>query len=130
MENENDLETIIEELADALRIIHNAASLPGALLRSDVVRELTSKALSRVNSIGRNDLTPTLRRITPFTYATIAEASLRLGVSPSRVHQYINEGRLEGAIRYGGERRGLWLIPRRSIDGFQRRKRGRRKRPY
>jgi excisionase family DNA binding protein len=56
------------------------------------------------------------------THYTAAEAAARLNVTAGRVHQLVRAGRLRnesGTARY-------ILVPRTDVEGFQRRKRGRK----
>lgn len=45
-------------------------------------------------------------------FLSVADVAADLGVSPRRVQQLLSAGRIQGAIRVGGDtRRAVWLIP-------------------
>jgi len=61
-------------------------------------------------------------------YLTTMEAAKKLNVQPSRVRHLLKVGRLEGVKK--GEARGLWLVTARSVEKFERLKRGRPSKSY
>lgn len=45
-------------------------------------------------------------------FLNVEEVAADLGVTPRRVQQLLRAGRIQGAIRVGGDtRRAVWLIP-------------------
>ena len=51
-------------------------------------------------------------------YASTSEVAEALSVSVPRIHNLINQNRIQGAFQVGGKRRGTWLIPVDSKTGM------------
>ena len=53
-------------------------------------------------------------------YVSANDATLLLDVNDSRIRQRVRAGRLQGAFKFAD----TWLIPRKAVEGYTRRKPG------
>ena len=53
-------------------------------------------------------------------YVSVEDATNLLNVNDSRIRQILRAGRLPGSFKFAD----TWLIPRKSVEGYTRQKRG------